>query len=138
MSVLEEYLKAAAEGKPLWLSDLRKPCLEHLMDLAAAGNAAAEEVFRSVGRAFGQVSREIIYYLQPEPVTRYVYGRFVKKHACFELIRQGFEEVLPSVKLLPGDDSLANSPLMKQLAARTDVTVAQFGQAIGALYFGCE
>lgn len=118
--------------------DLRKPCLEHLMGLAAAGNPAAEEIFRSVGRAFGQVSREIIYYLAPEPVTRYVYGRFVKKHACFELIRRGFEEVLPSVALLPGDDSLANSPLMKQLAARADVTVAQFGQAIGALYFGCE
>ena len=28
------------------------------------------------------------------------------------------------------------SPLMLQLAARSDVTVAQFGQAVGAVYFG--
>jgi hypothetical protein len=43
---------------------------------------------------------------------------------------------MPELELLPADDTLACSPLMLQLAARTDVTVAQFGQAVGALYYG--
>jgi len=33
------------------------------------------------------------------------------------------------------DENLARSPLMRALSARRDVTVAQFGQAVGALYW---
>ena len=35
------------------------------------------------------------------------------------------------------DGSLANTPLMKQLADHPQYTVAQFGQAVGAIYYGC-
>ena len=43
---------------------------------------------------------------------------------------------MPELELIPADDTLACSPLMLQLAAREDATVAQFGQAVGAVYFG--
>ena len=43
----------------------------------------------------------------------------------------------PELRLLAADGSLANTPLMRQLAARPDCTVAQFAQAVGAVYYGC-
>ena len=116
-------------------SDLRKPCLEHLMREAEKGNPAAERVFLRIGESFGQISREIIYLLSPETDKRYIFGRFVKYQKVFELLRKGFNSVLPGVVLLQADDSLAFSPLMQELALRKDITVAQFGQAVGAVYF---
>ena len=38
-------------------AEKRKPCLAHLMTQAAQGNAAAQEVFRRVGRNIGQINR---------------------------------------------------------------------------------
>ena len=46
------------------------------------------------------------------------------------------DAALNELELIPADDTLACSPLMLQLAAREDATVAQFGQAVGAVYFG--
>ena len=115
--------------------DLRKPCLEHLMAKAEEGEPAAEEIFRRIGRHLAQVNREMDFILQPETQTRYLYGRFVKRARCFALIREGCAELLPSLRLVAADENLACSPLMRQLAQRPDVTVAQFGQAVGAIYF---
>ena len=117
--------------------DKRKPCLEHLMQEAEKGNPAAQEIFRQVGRAFAQVSREITRILWPEADTRCLFGRFVKRQCCFELIRAGFAELIPDITLTAADESIACSPLMKQLARLEGKTVAQFGQAVGALVFGC-
>lgn len=116
-------------------SDMRKPCLEHLMLEAEKGNASAERVFVRIGECFGQISREIVYLLSPETDNRVLFGRFVKYQRVFELIKRGFESVLPGITLLQADDSLAFSPLMRELAVRKDITVAQFGQAVGAIYF---
>ena len=115
--------------------DLRKPCLEQLMAQAERGNAAAEEIFRRIGGHLAQLSREMDFILHPETDTRYLYGRFVKRPRCFQLIREGCAAVLPGLRLVAADDSLALSPLMRALAQRRDVTVAQFGQAVGAIYF---
>ena len=44
---------------------------------------------------------------------------------------------MPSLVQHAADGSLANTPLMKQLADHPQYTVAQFGQAVGAIYYGC-
>ena len=116
--------------------DMRKACLEHLMRCAEEGDAGAEEVFRQIGRNLGQISGEIEYLLHPQTHRRFLYGRFAKRPACFDLLREGFAEVQPELELIAADDGLACSPLMRQLSAKKEVTVAQFGQAVGAIYFG--
>ena len=115
--------------------DLRKPCLEQLMALAEQGKPEAEEIFRRIGKHLAQVNREMDFILHPETPVRYLYGRFVKRARCFELIREGCAEVMPGLRLVAADENLACSPLMRQLAQREGVTVAQFGQAVGAIYF---
>lgn len=115
--------------------DLRKPCLEHLMRKAAEGDANAEEVFRRIGRNLAVVSRELDFLLHPEADARWLFGRFVKSERCFALMREGFAEGMPRLRLENGGDGLAETPLMRQLAAREDVTVAQFAQAVGAICY---
>lgn len=115
--------------------DLRKPCLEHLMQKATAGDTVAEEIFRQIGRNLAEVSRELNHLLHPETDIRFLFGRFVKSEHCFALLREGFAEGMPQIHLENGGEDLANTPLMRQLAQRPDVTVAQFAQAVGALYF---
>ena len=115
--------------------DLRKPCLESLMRSAAKGDEAALEVFRRIGRNLAQMTREVEYLLDTGARSRYLFGRFIKEPVCFQFIREGFCQLLPDMELCPADDGLALTPLMEQLAGRRDVTVAQFAQAVSAIYF---
>lgn len=117
--------------------DLRKPCLEHLMTLAEDRDPAAEAIFRQIGAHLGQVSLELEYLLHPQTPVRFLFGRFIKKPHCFALLQEGCREVFPGLTLEAANEELACTPLMTQLAARPDATVAQFGQAIGAVYFCC-
>lgn len=112
----------------------RKPCLQHLMEQAAAGNDAAAGVFRAIGFHLGQIAREMEPLLHPRTDTRYLFGRFVKEPTCFRLLQEGCRQVCPSLRLECADEELALTPLMRQLAA-SGVTVAQFGQAVGAIYY---
>lgn len=70
--------------------DMRKPCLAHLMEQAAAGNGAAQSVFRQIGRNVGQISREMRFLMRPRTDVRYLFGRFVKHPACFRLLQEGW------------------------------------------------
>lgn len=115
--------------------DQRKPCLERLMAAADAGDPQAEEIFRRIGFHLSVVAREMDYLFSPKARKRFLFGRFVKSPHCFSLLREGFDRAGTGIWLEVADDSLANSPLMRQLARREDVTVAQFGQAIGSIYF---
>ena len=133
-SLLEGFAEEK-DGLLVVPSARRKPCLEHLMARAERGDAAAEEIFRRIGRHLAEVNREMRLILRPETETRYLYGRFVKRERCFALIREGCAAALPELKLIAADDSLACSPLMRQLARREGVTVAQFGQAVGSVYY---
>lgn len=114
--------------------EMRKPCLAYLMEQAAAGNGAAQSVFRQIGRGVGQISREMRYLMRPRTDVRYLFGRFVKHPACFRLLQQGCREIVPDLRLEAADEDLTCTPLMRQLPAH-NVTVAQFGQAIGAMYY---
>ena len=115
--------------------DLRKPCLEHLMALAEAGEGAAPEIFREIGGHLAVVTREMDRLLEPGAKARFLFGRFVKRPGVFALLEQGFRAGAEGVRLIPSDEGLANTPLMRALAAEPDVTVAQFGQAVGSIYF---
>ena len=115
--------------------DMRKPCLEHIMNAATYGDEAACEIFRRVGANLAQLTKEMEYLLDTGTDRRFLFGRFVKNESCFRLIREGFAEVMPEVSLIAADDGLARSGLMRQLAAREDVTVAQFAQAVSAIYY---
>lgn len=115
--------------------DRRKACLEQLIRRAAAGDAAARELFRQIGEHLAVVTRELDFLARPEPKTRFLFGRMVKEPACFALLREGFARREGGLTLLAADEDLAFSPLMRQLSARGDVTAAQFGQAVGAVYY---
>lgn len=124
----------ASAGMLIVQSRLRKDCLSHLMEQAASGSDAAQSVFRGIGSHIGQISREMAPLLLPRTDVRYLFGRFVKQPVCFRLMQEGCHQVLPSLRLEAADEELALSPLMRQLAA-AGATVAQFGQAIGAIYY---
>ena len=105
------------------------------MAKAEEGSAAAEEIFRRIGRSLAMVSREMDWLYGETPPRRFLFGRFVKSRRCFGLLREGFEQSCAGVGLLAADEELANSGLMRQLAARPELSVAQFGQAVGAVFF---
>ena len=44
---------------------------------------------------------------------------------------------MPDIEQEVADEGLANTDLMKQLAAHPVYTVAQFAQAVGAVYYAC-
>ena len=75
------------------------------------------------------------FLLRPETDTRFLFGRFVKRPAVFALLKEGFCGGVQGIELIPSDEELANTPLMRALAAMPEVTVAQFGQAVGSIYF---
>ena len=121
-------------GEPV---DMRKPCLEFFMERAAAGDPACEDIFREVGEYLAVTWRETEYVLQPETAERSLFGRFVKLPACFQLLQEGAARREPGLRQYAADSGLANTGLMRQLDAHPDYTVAQFAQAVGAVYYGC-
>lgn len=133
----EEYLKKDAQGGlvvPTAPKDMRKPFLERLMDMAQAGQPEAEQVFREIGRYLAAVWQETEWMLTPEAKPRILFGRFIKKERCFQLLQEGAAQVCP-VALEAGNEGLAYTKIMRQLASEKSYTVAQFGQAVGAVYF---
>ena len=115
--------------------DMRKPCFAYIMEQAAGHNKAAEDAFTQVGVNLARITEETEHLTRAGIDSRWLFGRFVKNRHCFELMSSGFASVLPNVKLIAADDDMASTPLMKQLAARDDAAVAQFAQAISAIYY---
>lgn len=118
-------------------ADMRKACLEYLTEQAAAGQSACQELFRQVGEYLAVTWRETEHILRPEARDRTLFGRLVKHPACFQLLCQGAARREPDLRLAAADGGLANTGLMKQLDALPGCTVAQFAQAVGAVYYGC-
>jgi len=114
--------------------DKRKPLLEYIMRLADEGQPQAENVFREIGKCLAATWCETEFLLNPKVKERILYGRFVKRPRCLELLKEGANEML-SITLEAGDDNLAYTPLMQELRDNPDYTIAQFGQAIGAVYY---
>jgi hypothetical protein len=118
--------------------DMRKDCLEFFMDRASQpGEEACRDIFREIGEYLAVTWWETGYILRPEAEDRTLFGRLVTRPACFRLIQEGAARREPGLRLLAADGGLANTPLMKQLARWPGLTVAQFAQAVGAVYYGC-
>lgn len=129
----EERLVVPTEPK-----DMRKPCLEYFMKKAGEPeNEICAEIFRQIGEYLAVTWEETDYILEPEAKERSLFGRLVKIPRCFELMCEGAKRREPELKQYAADGGLANTPLMKELEAHPDYTVAQFAQAVGAIYFGC-
>ena len=118
--------------------DMRKDCLEFFMEKAADGTSeVCRGIFRAIGEYIAVTWAENEYMLHPAARERTLFGRLVKRPECFELIREGAEKIEPSLVLKCADSDIAVTPLMRQLEEDPVFTVAQFAQAVGALYFGC-
>lgn len=121
---------------PITPKDLRKPCLAFLMEQASKDETCAG-IFRQVGESLGACWAETDYILSPEAKDRTLFGRLVKDDACFRLICEGARRIVPGIHLRTAGTGLANTALMKQLALHPDYTVAQFAQAVGAVFYAC-
>jgi hypothetical protein len=116
--------------------DLRKPLLEFLMAAAeAGGHPAADRIFREIGEFTAVAWLESRWLLDPAVAQRILFGRLVKRRACFDLMVEGARAIAPALELVVADDEMANTDLMRQLRDSDRYSVAQFAQAIGAVHY---
>ena len=117
--------------------DMRKPCLEFFMEKAAAGSPVCQEIFRQIGEHMAVTWEQTELLLHPGVQSRTLFGRLVKNEVCFRLLCEGAHRREPQLVQHAANDALANTALMQQLAAHPIYTVAQFAQAVGAIYYAC-
>jgi hypothetical protein len=116
--------------------DMRKPLLEFLMSaVELGGHSAVERIFREIGGFMAVAWLESKWLLDPAVDARVLFGRLVKRRACFDLMVEGARAVAPALELEVADDEMANTDLMRQLRDSEVYTVAQFAQAIGAVHY---
>lgn len=117
--------------------DMRKAFLEHIMLLVESEpDDCVKRIFREVGVAMGVAWHETQRILEPECSERILFGRLVKRKECFRLMVEGARSLYPEIRFSVADEELANTSLMIQLAQHPHYTVAQFAQAVGAVYYG--
>lgn len=116
--------------------DRRKECLQHLMDEAENGNLDAAEVFIEIGRNFGHCMNEMEYLYGISVENRYLFGRFLRSQKCVSCLKEGCRQTNSRINIIAVDENFGTSSLMKDLEQKFNQTVAHFGQAIGAIYFG--
>jgi hypothetical protein len=116
--------------------DQRKSLLEHLMALPEREkDETNREIWREIGESLAVTLLETTRILDPGTDERFLFGRLVKSRACFDLMLEGARRVVPGIRLAVAGTGMANSSLMRQLEGHPEHTVAQFAQAIGAVYF---
>jgi hypothetical protein len=117
-------------------NDMRKPLLEFLMSAAEqGGHPAVDRVFREIGEFMAIAWLESKWLLDPTVDARILFGRLVKRRACFDLMVEGARSIAPALRLEVADDEMANTDLMHQLRDSELYTIAQFAQAIGAVHY---
>ena len=116
--------------------DMRKAFLEFVMSLPDREKCpVCERIFREIGEYLAIIWIETENILAPLTKERVLFGRLVKNSTCFKLMQEGAKKIAPDLILSVANQDMANTPLMKQLKAHPDYTVAQFAQAVGAIYF---
>ncbi|MBI9102710.1 MAG: hypothetical protein JEY99_09855 [Spirochaetales bacterium] len=119
--------------------DLRKPFLEHMMALLERENDEVNNrIWNDIGESLGVTFEETERLLHPKSKKRILFGRLVKRAACYKAMETGAQTVVPDIEFEVADASIAFTPLMKQLEADKTFTVAQFAQAVGAVYFAVD
>lgn len=116
--------------------DQRKGLLEHLMSLPEReADETNFKIWRELGECLAATAIETRRILAPGTDRRFLFGRLVKNRRCFELMAEGARRVDPRSELVVAGTGMANSPLMRQLGESAERSVAQFAQAVGAVYF---
>jgi hypothetical protein len=137
--LVERGLLTKSEGGlnvPTEPRDMRKAFLEFLMStVELGGHPAVDRIFREIGEFMAVAWLESKWLLDPSVDARILFGRLVKRRACFDLMVEGARAIAPTLKLEVADDEMANTELMRQLRDSEVYTVAQFAQAIGAVHY---
>ncbi|HKM56879.1 MAG TPA: hypothetical protein VJY33_25965, partial [Isosphaeraceae bacterium] len=116
--------------------DRRKPFLEHMMKLPdREKDETNRKIWREIGESVAVTLLETKRILEPGSDERFLFGRLVKNRSCFDLIVEGGRSIKSDISLVVAGTGMANTSLMKQLERHPEFTVAQFAQAIGAVYF---
>ena len=116
--------------------DQRKPFLEHMMMLPDREKDETNyKIWREIGEALAVTVIECKRILDPGTDERFLFGRLVKNQTCFDLMVEGARRIKKDISLVVAGTGMANTPLMKQLENNPDYTVAQFAQAIGAVFY---
>ena len=116
--------------------DQRKPFLEHMMRLPdREKDETNAKIWREIGEALAVTLLESKRILDPGTDARFLFGRLVKNPTCFDLMVEGARRIKPDIALVVAGTGMAYTPLMKQLESHPHFTVAQFAQAIGAVYY---
>jgi predicted NBD/HSP70 family sugar kinase len=139
--------KETKAGKGVYIElekkDMRKPFLEFLMalpereydDCIRDEDDPTRKIWMDIGEYLAVTWCETERILNPEVKSRILFGRLVKNRMCFDLMKKGAEKIKPGLILEAADETMSYSPLMKQLEQRPEYTVAQFAQAVGAVYY---
>jgi hypothetical protein len=116
--------------------DQRKPFLEHMMLLPdRERDETNRKIWREVGEFLAVTSLEARRILEPGSDERFLFGRLVKSRSCFDLMAEGARSIHAGSSFVVAGTGMANTTLMRQLERHPELTVAQFAQAIGAVYF---
>ncbi len=113
-------------------SDRRKECLSLFAESTEEG---VPGIFRQIGEYLAVCSRECRHLLHIETNERTLFGRLVKNERAAGWILEGASAGDPDTVWRTAQDGLAASPLMRELAADRRHSAAQFGQAVGAVYY---
>jgi hypothetical protein len=138
---IESRTVGGVEGRyvPTEPVDQRKPFLEHLMRLPDRERDEANfRIWREIGESLAVTALETKRILDPGTDERFLFGRLVKNPTCFRLIQEGAARIDPGLSLVVAGTGMAFTPLMRQLEQHPRFTVAQFAQALGAVYFAME
>jgi len=116
--------------------DQRKPFVEHMMMLPdRERDESCRRIWREVGISLAVTLLETKRILDNGTDRCFLFGRLVKSPTCFKLLLEGARSVDQRINLVDAGTGMAHTPLMKQLEEHPGLTVAQFAQAIGAVYF---
>jgi hypothetical protein len=116
--------------------DRRKPFLEHMMTLPdREKDETNNKIWREIGESLAVTLLETKRILEPGSDERFLFGRMVKNRSCFDLLVEGGRSIKSDISFVKAGTGMANTSLMKQLEGHPEFTVAQFAQAIGAVYF---
>lgn len=116
--------------------DMRKSFLEFMMALPdREKDETNKKIWRQLGEFLAVTSLETKKILDPGTDIRFLFGRVVKNKTCFELICEGAKRISKDFEFIVASTEIANSSLMKELEKSSQYTIAQFAQAVGAVYF---
>ncbi len=116
--------------------DMRKAFLEHMMSLPERENDEVNNrIWQELGEFLAVTWLETEKILMPDAKSRFLFGRLVKRQKCFDLMVEGAKRIVPDIQLEVANSDMAITPLMKKLEEYPNYTVAQFAQAIGAVYY---